>query len=286
MYIYVCPKCRYTDVDESADRKCLRCGTPYVPLGISTAEYNKLTEAQRTELVDQKAEPVIKQEEPVPKPALQETIQPVETQSDADPVETMPMPAEERNVPVPEESENKEEETTPDDYFAVRPRQPGVAKTRAKRVGETKKESRISRVDDEYVPGTALQTNRGLFKYIIFSILTLGIYGAYFLYKMAKDVNVACSGDGQKTSGLIPFIIFSVITCGIYSLVWEYKLANRLAENSSRYGLNFQENGTTILLWYLLGSMLCGIGPYIAMNILIKNTNRICAAFNSQNGLG
>ena len=44
------------------------------------------------------------------------------------------------------------------------------------------------------------------------------------------------------------------------------------------------ENGTTVLLWLIFGSFLCGIGAFVAMHILIKNTNAICNAYNVQNG--
>ena len=102
---------------------------------------------------------------------------------------------------------------------------------------------------------------------------------------MAHDVNIACEGDGEQTSGLVAFILLSIITCGIYSWVWYYKLGNRLAANAPRYGLSFQENGTTVLLWFVFGALLCGIGPFIAMNILIKNSNRICNAYNRKYNL-
>ena len=125
-----------------------------------------------------------------------------------------------------------------------------------------------------------LKTDRSLVAYILLSIITCGIYGYYFLYSMARDVNIACEGDGQKTPGLLPFILLSFITCGFYALYWYYCLANRLAANAPRYGMSFQENGTTILLWYLIGLLLCGIGPYVAMHFLIKNTNAICNAYN------
>ena len=128
--------------------------------------------------------------------------------------------------------------------------------------------------------GERLKTDRGLLTYIILSIVTCGIYGYYFLYKMAKDVNIACEGDGDKTASLLQFIVLSFITCGIYAWIWHYNLGNRLANNASRYGMTFQENGTTVLMWLLFGSLLCGIGPFIAMNILIKNTNKICEAYN------
>ncbi|MCM1056958.1 MAG: DUF4234 domain-containing protein [Firmicutes bacterium] len=133
--------------------------------------------------------------------------------------------------------------------------------------------------------GEKLKTDRGLLVYIILTIITCGIYSYYFLYRMAKDVNIACEGDGESTAGLLQFIVLSFVTCGIYSWIWYYKLGNRLAENAPRYGMNFQENGTTVLMWLLFGSMLCGIGPFIAMNILIKNSNKICNAYNQAHGL-
>lgn len=64
-------------------------------------------------------------------------------------------------------------------------------------------------------------------------------------------------------------------------MIWHYKLGNRLAKNASRYNLTFQENGTTVLLWMLFGSMLCGVGPFIAMHIIFKNMNLICHGYNT-----
>ena len=130
-----------------------------------------------------------------------------------------------------------------------------------------------------------LKTDRSLLTYILLSIITCGFYAFYFQYSLAKDVNIACDGDGETTGGLAAYIILSYLTCGIYSWYWQYKLGNRLCTNAGRYGLSFQENGTTVLMWGLVGIVVCGIGPYVAMNILIKNTNAICGAYNRANGL-
>ena len=129
-----------------------------------------------------------------------------------------------------------------------------------------------------------VQTDRSLVMYILLSIVTCGIYSWYFIYSLARDVNIMCRDDGQKTGGLLAFILLSIVTCGIYALYWEYSLGNRLAANAPRFGLNFQENGTTVLLWYLVGAFLCGIGPYVAMYILIKNSNALGAAYNRSMG--
>lgn len=130
-----------------------------------------------------------------------------------------------------------------------------------------------------------IKEDRSLLMYILLTIVTCGIYSYYFIYKLAEDTNTVCNGDGKSTAGLIQFILLSIVTCGIYTWIWYYNLGNRLAENAPRYGLNFQENGTTVLLWMLFGSLLCGIGAFVAWNIIIKNMNALAHAYNAYNGL-
>ena len=127
-----------------------------------------------------------------------------------------------------------------------------------------------------------LKTDRSLVLYILLGILTCGIYQLYVFYTIMRDVNVACDGDGRHTPGLLEFILFGILTCGIYDLYWFYSVGNRLADNAPRYGLHFQENGTTILLWMLIGSLLCFIGSYVGIYFLLNNVNAICSAYNQQ----
>lgn len=127
-----------------------------------------------------------------------------------------------------------------------------------------------------------IKEDRSIWMYILLSIVTCGIYSYYFLYKIAEDSNIVCAGDGKQTSGLVVFILLSIVTCGIYAWFWYYNLGNRLYENAPRYGLQFSENGTTVLMWFIFGAMLCGVGPFIAMHILIKNMNALAHAYNTQ----
>jgi hypothetical protein len=120
---------------------------------------------------------------------------------------------------------------------------------------------------------------RGLVILILLSIITFGIYGLYWIYKLAKDINTMCSGDGKKTSGLIKLILLSLITFGIYYCVWVYMLGDRLQDNAPRYNLVFKESGGVVLLWYLLGACIV-IGPFIALYIIIKNTNALADGYN------
>lgn len=125
-----------------------------------------------------------------------------------------------------------------------------------------------------------LSTDRNIVAYILLGFVTCGIYNLYMLHCMIKDVNITCAGDGKTTPGIFEYIVFGILTCGVYDYLWLYTFTNRISDNAPRYGMNFQENGTTILLWWVFGVMLCGAGPFIAMYLLIKNTNALNAAYN------
>ena len=124
---------------------------------------------------------------------------------------------------------------------------------------------------------------RGLVGLVILSIITFGIYGLFWIHKLAKDVNTICDGDGKKTSGLLKYILFGLITFGIYDMIWVFMLGDRLQDNAPRYGQQIKENGGTILLWLLLGSFII-VGPFIALYIIIKNTNALADEYNKRAG--
>ena len=123
---------------------------------------------------------------------------------------------------------------------------------------------------------------RNLLSLILLSLVTLGIYGIYFWYKYTEDMNAVCAGDGKESKNFIVVILLSIITCGIYMWFWLYGIGNRLNENASKYNLTFQENGTTIMMWMIFGSFLCGIGSFVATHILIKNMNAIAVVYNQR----
>lgn len=121
---------------------------------------------------------------------------------------------------------------------------------------------------------------RSLLTLILLSIITCGIYSIIFWYNYSDDMNKVCQGDGKETKNFIIVLLLSFITFGIYYWVWVYGVGNRLSENAPRYGTSFSENGSTILLWMIVGSLVCGIGSFVAMYILIKNMNELGSRYN------
>ncbi len=124
---------------------------------------------------------------------------------------------------------------------------------------------------------------RNFWTFFFLNLITCGIYGIFFWYSYTEDVNRICDGDGKVTQNYIIVLLLSLVTCGIYYWFWIYQVANRLQENAPRYGINITENGTTILLWMILGSFLCFIGNYYAQYLMIKNMNFISDRYNQQN---
>jgi hypothetical protein len=122
---------------------------------------------------------------------------------------------------------------------------------------------------------------RGLVSFILLGFVTLGIYQLYRLHVLARDVNTMCEGDGKETTGLLLFIIFCILTVGIYGIIWLFMLGDRIQANGTKYGLNITENGSTVLLWYLLGMFII-VGPFVAYHIVFKNVNAMIDVYNSK----
>jgi len=123
---------------------------------------------------------------------------------------------------------------------------------------------------------------RSLVVLILLQIVTLNIYGLYWIHCLARDVNLMCKEDGKKTAGLLAVFFLTPLTLGIYGLVWLYKLGNRLRDNGDRFGIRIHEGGSTVLLWSLFGVMII-IGPLVGTHIIIKNTNALADVYNRKN---
>lgn len=80
-------------------------------------------------------------------------------------------------------------------------------------------------------PVAQLKTDRGLVKFILLSLVTLGIYSIVYYSCISSDINIIASRyDGKKTMHfcLMSFIL-TPITLGIYTLVWYHQLSNRIS---------------------------------------------------------
>lgn len=130
-------------------------------------------------------------------------------------------------------------------------------------------------------PARKLKTNRGLLKYILLSIITLGIYGIVVMSVVSTDINeIASRHDGKKTMHYcLLYFIFSWLTCGIVPLVWYHRISKRIGNELTRRGIDYHIGAGTFWGWGILGSFIV-VGPFIYMHKLLKSMNLLAADYN------
>lgn len=115
---------------------------------------------------------------------------------------------------------------------------------------------------------TPVKNDYSLVMYLILTIFTLGIYALILTHNLAKDTNQMCAEDGQNTPGVLVVIILSLFTLGFYSYFWYYNVQTRLHNAAPRYRVNISEDGSSVLVWFIVGMFIPFIS-LIGMNIIL-----------------
>lgn len=108
-------------------------------------------------------------------------------------------------------------------------------------------------------------TERSIPLCILYSIITCGIYGIYWMIKLNDEIN-PLSGEPNATSGGMVFLL-TIITCGIYSYYWMYKMGER-CDRINRV------NGNSNILFLLVTIFGFGIISYCLMQDTINKVVR------------
>lgn len=133
-------------------------------------------------------------------------------------------------------------------------------------------------------PVEPLSTNRGLLKFILLSIITLGIYGMVIMSKLSTDINIiAYRHDGKRTmNNFVAFYVFGLITLGIVPLVWSTRLCRRIKGELARRGIAYKFGAGTYWIWGILCTLII-VGPFIYTHKLLKAMNLLSRHYN-ENG--
>lgn len=120
---------------------------------------------------------------------------------------------------------------------------------------------------------------RRLWKLVLFSIATLGIYNMYFWFQFTRDLNEINQED-KRIKNYFLVIFLSIITFGIYRWVWFFYLADRIQVSGEHMGVNIQPGPGVTLFIRLFGTFIL-VGPLVSTYIVIRNMNKIAAAYNN-----
>ena len=97
---------------------------------------------------------------------------------------------------------------------------------------------------------------------IVLSLITCGIYGIYWMYKMAEDINYVRNDPNAMSPGLV--VVLSIVTCGIYYIYWMYKAGETVDAVRIQQGMM---PGSKAILYMIL--TLLGVG--IVSQCLLQN---------------
>lgn len=123
-----------------------------------------------------------------------------------------------------------------------------------------------------------IQEDRRLWKLILLTIPTLGIYNIVFWYRLTKDLN-EMNTDEKPLKNYILVIFLSIITLGIYRWVWFFWLADRVQMTGAELGIKIKPGPSITLIWKLFGSFIL-IGPFVANYLVIRNMNKVARQYN------
>ena len=127
-----------------------------------------------------------------------------------------------------------------------------------------------------------LPTDRAMWKVILLSMVTFGIYGIIVYSKMSTEINiVATPHDGKNTMHYcLVFFLLGPITFGIFTIVWVHTFCARIQNELRLRGIDYDFGPSTFWLWGVLGSLII-VGPFIFSHKLFKSFNMMNEHFNA-----
>ena len=136
------------------------------------------------------------------------------------------------------------------------------------------------RKEKEYKP-IKLKTNRQMWKQMLFSILTLGLYAIFFFIPFSFDIDkVSSRHDGEKTMNYLWAHILAIFTFSIVVDIWHFHIASRVENALSVREINYDFGTKDFWLWFILGSFVL-IGPFIYFHKLCTAMNLLCEDYNA-----
>ena len=130
-------------------------------------------------------------------------------------------------------------------------------------------------------PVAQLKANKALWKFILFNLLTFGIYSLVVMSSVSDDINIIASRyDGKRTMHYcLLFFIVAPLTLGIGSIVWYHRISSRIGNELRRRGIPYSFSAGSYWLWCVLGCLIL-VGPFVYTHKLLKATNLLCQSFN------
>ena len=101
---------------------------------------------------------------------------------------------------------------------------------------------------------------------IVLTLVTLGIYGFYWMTTLNTDVAQECGEPPIISNGML--VLLTIVTCGIYMVYWAYKQGERLERVRAAKG---KPAGSLPVLYLVLALVFFIVGLALMQNEVNEN---------------
>ena len=132
-----------------------------------------------------------------------------------------------------------------------------VTRTEAQRVGVPVNKP-VVRPAEASSPAAQLRTDRGIIRFVLLSVLTLGIYAIVEFTRIGNDINLIASRHGEKKTMHFCLVLFvyTILSLGIVPLVWTHRLCAKIGRELRRRSIDYSFGAGTFWGWTIAGIAL------------------------------
>lgn len=136
--------------------------------------------------------------------------------------------------------------------------------------------------EEKVIEVPKLQTDRSMWKLMILSFFTLGLYTIFFFIPFSFDIDkVAPKRDGTKTMNFLFAYLLAMVSFSIVTTVWHYHIAKRVEEALSQRRIDYKFTTGDFWGWFFFGSFIL-IGPFVYFHKLCTAMNLLCEDYNNK----
>ncbi len=127
-----------------------------------------------------------------------------------------------------------------------------------------------------------LKTDRSMWKLMLLSLLTLGIYSILFFIPLSFDIDKAApKSDRSRTPNFLFAYILSLFTFSIVLDIWHYQIASRVEDALFERKIDYEFGTGDFWGWFIFGSLIL-VGPFVYFHKLCKAMNLLCEDYNNK----
>ncbi len=136
--------------------------------------------------------------------------------------------------------------------------------------------------DNNTKPARRLNDERSIVKFIIFSIITFGIYDIWYFYHLINDVHILFYDEDEPLPKYPKYLLYSIFTLGIYNIYYWLKVTDKMRSEARKRKLDIELSTSLIILSLVFSYALSGLPGLCAYAIIFKALNVIAEDYNKK----